>query len=418
MATIVGTSAAETLDNNAGVSDTITGLAGNDTFVYTRSGASETDVLTDFGSTYFAATIDASKEVPPNTSTATGTLTAALSRGNAHLSFSLHLDGLDLGGQTGSTSDDVTAAHFHSGASGVSGGVVFGFIGSPNNDTDGDTAVNAAAGNVSGEWDAAEGSGTTLTAQIANLLAGNIYVNFHTTTHSGGAIRGQLLAQDSGLDRLDVRAANIGDWSTMQFLLHDVSGSAQFTTTFDGHTHTMQFSGVSEANLQEADFIFAGNVNETIAGTANADDLFGAGGTDHINGSGGNDRLFGESGKDVLIGGKGHDTLYGGTGADKFTLQTTGESGVGAAKRDIIADFSHGQHDKINLHTIDADSTLGGNQDFFLGGGAFTHTPGELIQVSSGGKTIVSGDVNGDGHADFQIELSGAPTLVNGDFVF
>jgi hypothetical protein len=32
-------------------------------------------------------------------------------------------------------------------------------------------------------------------------------------------------------------------------------------------------------------------------------------------------------------------------------------------------------------------------------------------------KTIISGDINGDGRADFQIELTGLKTLTGADFI-
>jgi hypothetical protein len=53
--------------------------------------------------------------------------------------------------------------------------------------------VDAVAGTVTAAWDAVEGNGTTLTAQLANLLAGGLYLNFHTAGFSAGAIRGQIL---------------------------------------------------------------------------------------------------------------------------------------------------------------------------------------------------------------------------------
>jgi hypothetical protein len=111
------------------------------------------------------------------------------------LTMSIQINGLDLGGQTTTTTDDVTAAHIHAGAVGVPGGVVWGFIGTPQNDTaPADVMVDAIAGTVTAAWDAGEGNGTTLTAQLAALLAGNLYLNFHTSAFSAGAIRGQIIA--------------------------------------------------------------------------------------------------------------------------------------------------------------------------------------------------------------------------------
>jgi len=130
------------------------------------------------------------------------------------------------------------------------------------------------------------------------------------------------------------------------------------------------------------------------------------------------DTLNGGSGKDKLIGGLGADTLTGGSEADKFVYVSTQDSAPGASHRDVIADFSHGEQDKIDLHLIDADTTQAHDQAFHLGGASFTHSAGELIQFSDGsGNTIVAGDVNGDGQADFEIQLTGAHTLVAGDFV-
>ncbi|MEO6339381.1 MAG: CHRD domain-containing protein, partial [Caulobacteraceae bacterium] len=166
------------------------------------------------------------------------------------------ITGLDLGGQTAATADNVTASHFHLGAPGTNGGVVFGFIGTPNNDTDGDTLVTAATGVVKGQWDAGEGNGTTLTAQVNNLLAGQLYFNMHTTANPGGEIRGQVLAQDAGHDRIDMRGTGVADFAALQALTTDVGGSAQINVVSGGQTYTLSLQGVAKASLTAADFIF------------------------------------------------------------------------------------------------------------------------------------------------------------------
>ena len=51
-------------------------------------------------------------------------------------------------------------------------------------------------GTIVGKWDAPEGNGTTLAAQLANLLAGNTYINIHTPLFGGGEIRGQILVPE------------------------------------------------------------------------------------------------------------------------------------------------------------------------------------------------------------------------------
>ena len=52
----------------------------------------------------------------------------------------------------------------------------------------------------------------------------------------------------------------------------------------------------------------------------------------------------------------------------------------------------------------------------FIGTQQFHHTAGELRQSDSGPNTIVSLDANGDGKADFSIELSHHYILTSGDF--
>jgi len=146
--------------------------------------------------------------------------------------------------------------------------------------------------------------------------------------------------------------------------------------------------------------------------------IHGLSGDDSLTGSLGNDKIFGDDGNDILVGGLGKDILKGGSGADSFVYDAVQESQPGSSNHDVIKDFHQSQGDMIDLSMIDADTTQDGNQAFHLGGSEFTDSPGELIQfVDSRGHTILQGDVNGDGIADFEIQLNHAPTLVASDFV-
>ena len=190
--------------------------------------------------------------------------------------------------------------------------------------------------------------------------------------------------------------------------------------------------------------------DDVLTGNSHANAIYGSGGSDTILGGKGNDFLYGDqtygplfaqpypnnvartafmrptmeaatdtlkggSGSDLFDGGVGPDTLRGGAGNDTFVLEKESDSGVGAGNRDT-ADFADG--DKFDLHAIDADTTVDGNQDFHLGSDAFTNTPGELIQFVESGHIIVAADTNGDGIAEFEIQLTSPTTLVDGDFVF
>ncbi len=159
--------------------------------------------------------------------------------------------------------------------------------------------------------------------------------------------------------------------------------------------------------------------NDTLKGGSGADTLLGGSGRDLLNGGGDNDTLKGGGGADTLTGGLGQDAMTGGAGNDRFDFNSLGDSQVGAGLRDKIFDFIQGQ-DKIDLVGIDAQTGIGhaGNQAFtFIGTDGFHHLVGELRQFAAAGHAIVAGDVNGDGIADFQIELVGAYTLNAGDFL-
>jgi Ca2+-binding RTX toxin-like protein len=157
--------------------------------------------------------------------------------------------------------------------------------------------------------------------------------------------------------------------------------------------------------------------NNAIVGRLDASTINGLGGDDMLIGMNHNDILSGNAGADTLVGGLGKDKLFGGPGADTFRFNTPRESLVRAS--DQIIDFRRGQHDKIDLSNIDANTHTDGDQAFhFIGTQGFHHRAGELHIVRLGiGHLLVEGDVNGDGHADFRIDVHGASTLGHGDFI-
>jgi Ca2+-binding RTX toxin-like protein len=147
---------------------------------------------------------------------------------------------------------------------------------------------------------------------------------------------------------------------------------------------------------------------ENVSGTQAGDSLYGNAGINV---------LQGWNGADILVGRAGKDTLSGGAGADRFVYVGTAESVVGA-NADRITDFSHAQADRIDLSGIDASTLAAGNQAFsFIGGGLYTGVAGQLRFSVVGGVTTIAGDINGDNASDFHIQLTGAVSLVSGDFV-
>ena len=139
----------------------------------------------------------------------------------------------------------------------------------------------------------------------------------------------------------------------------------------------------------------------------------------------GNDTLTGEgSGLEIFVGGLGRDTMDGGArdygppfygdyvGEDRFDFRTVADSAVGA-DRDVVLNFTHDDgtgapSDLLHLGLIDANAARTGNQAFtFIGDADFSSTAGELRVSALEGtdRQIVSGDVDGDGVADFEIEV-------------
>jgi hypothetical protein len=155
-----------------------------------------------------------------------------------------------------------------------------------------------------------------------------------------------------------------------------------------------------------ANVIVGNSAANSVHGGASSDKLYGGGGNDELNGGAGADVLYGGMGNDVLIGGTGKDVLIGGSGADRFVFH------VASANSDQILDFRPTEGDKIDLSAIDADIRTSGDQAFtWLGMGGFTGKTGQLHVSAKDGHMILEGDVNGDGVADFQIEISGATSV-------
>lgn len=125
------------------------------------------------------------------------------------------------------------------------------------------------------------------------------------------------------------------------------------------------------------------------------------------------ENAFGGSGKDVLVANGEANTLEGNGGADMFVFRS-----AKAAAGDTIVDFSQSQKDKIDLGAIDASTKAGGDQDFtFIAAQSFHKKAGELRFEKKSGDTIVQGDVNGDGKADFSIVIDASLNLKASDFI-
>ncbi len=241
------------------------------------------------------------------------------------------------------------------------------------------------------------------------------------------------------------------------------------------NTTGAQYTGAAGTDtLTSIEHLVGGDFNDTFIGYHTDGDLFGGGGSDRLYGLGGAETLDGGAGNDILVGGAGNDTLLGGTtgrdvllggtgedslvggddldqlrggadsdtliggagrdvliggdyvsggfpgdgAADVFVFTDVSESSAGGGTRDVIRDFEQGL-DIIDLSGIDADGTSrGSNEAFtFIGAAAFGNIAGELRAFDINGNTVLRGDVDGDGVADFEVFLNGAFTLTAADFI-
>lgn len=162
---------------------------------------------------------------------------------------------------------------------------------------------------------------------------------------------------------------------------------------------------------QHQDEIFGDNADNRLYGLGDHDTLEGASGDDLLEGGGGNDKLYGQDGNDVLDGGEGQDRLFGGAGADVFLFRSNSDSVLGTP--DEIVEFTTDHGDKIDLSPIDANVTSVGDQAFsFIGSAGFSNAAGQLRYSGQ----FLEGDVDGNGNADFRIQLN-AQVLASTDFI-
>lgn len=217
-----------------------------------------------------------------------------------------------------------------------------------------------------------------------------------------------LLLKTGTIDRMSLHSG----WTSITFSELKMSAGE-----FNAMIHAPDPQKSLELFLKDADTLSGGSVSDQLCGYGGVDRISGNKGNDRLDGGSGADWLFGGDGTDFLTGGAGRDHLEGGQGGDRFVVAAAAESGTGPKTRDVIVDFGTGG-DKLDLHLMDARGTVGGDQPFrFIHSNEFTKHEGEVRFVATESLTIVSGDINGDGKADFRIELSGHHVLTASDFI-
>jgi Ca2+-binding RTX toxin-like protein len=301
--------------------------------------------------------------------------------------------------------------------------------------------IDLAAGTATSgsEHDTLVGIEEAVGTPFADTIRGNAE---HNTLLAGGGVDrifggdgNDTLAGGFGNDRLDGGA---GDFDGATWA-RDVGRTVGLTIdlaagTAVGGGERDTFFGIEEIEGSSLGDTIRGTNggNERLGGAGGDDRIFGLAGDDTLDGGLGNnvldggdgdDWVDGDNGDDLLSGGAGSDTLYAGRGSnvlsggaggdemhgdfgqDRFVF-AAGDSGISGDARDVVMDFTHGE-DQLDLAAIDADAHQSGDQAFaFIGTAAFSHAAGDLRAAAEGNDTVVQGDTDGDGSADFAIRLA------------
>lgn len=157
------------------------------------------------------------------------------------------------------------------------------------------------------------------------------------------------------------------------------------------------------------DKLFGGANNDKMFGNNGKDRLFGQNGNDNLFGGNGDDTIKGGRGKDLIVGDGGKDILFGQGGNDVFRFNKASDSPANTGF-DEIRDFTSGS-DLLDLSRL-ANSTMTLSID-----GAFSNAGPSVITQKSAGNILVLADLNGDGTADFKVQLDGLASIGAGDFI-
>ncbi len=403
--TLTGTGGADTIDGLAG-DDFIDGGAGNDTLTggdgndYLRGGTGADTMIGGIGNDTYVVD-DASDTTDESTGSGTDLVWSGISwtLGTGLENLTLAAPGGAING-TGNSADNTILGN--SSANTISG-------------LDGNDTLNGDGG-----------ADTLYGGNGADSLDGStqndiLYGEAGVDTLIGGA-GNDVLDGGTGADGMTGGTGNdsyvvddAGDTVT------EASGAGTGTDTVSASITYSLGSNVENLTLTGSGAIDGtGNtLKNTIIGASGANVLHGGGEVDTITGLGGADTLYGDDGNDLLDGGDADDILYGGNGADRLTGGAGADTfaftdldihrfsaGAALVEKDTIVDLSFAANDRIDLSAIDANVNLASDQAFTFVAG-FTGVAGQAVLAFNGLVSTLQLDVDGDGRADFRIEING-----------
>ena len=229
------------------------------------------------------------------------------------------------------------------------------------------------------------------TIDLSGFTAGN-FLDLHAGSFSsvGQGIPTLAAINEARGDLGDQLGITLGQYSQQSLNAAMKSYLPAITASIANDTGV---SGVAATEYSNVSIAYGVTIENAIGGSAR-DVLWGNGVANRIEGRGGDDVINGFEGADTLVGGSGNDLFV-------FTTRDIG---------DHIVDFTRGDH--IDLRGLDANAGRNGDQAFsFIGSNAFTNVAGQLRYDGH----VLSGDIDGNGVADFTIVLDNHAALTTGD---
>ena len=248
-----------------------------------------------------------------------------------------------------------------------------------------------------------------------NLGGGNDFYDGRGGTVVGtidGGLGNDILIGGSGADKFFDNSGS--NWI--------VGGGGDDTVTIGNYGAA---NGTTTAWAGEANFGTDNSTNDTLVVNGQAATIFLGGvvydafagsvagwiwGFENATGTGSADSIIGTGGNNIINGGGGADWLVGGGGYDQFVFDNLGVNGA------KISDYSH---DVIDLHNIDANTTLTGDQAFSYHTTHTSNAAGEMVFTNYGSGGQIDLYVNADNVIDATIYVgyaAGNPAPTVSDF--
>lgn len=295
---------------------------------------------------------------------------------------------------------------------------------------DSQMAVNIVTNDAGGTIKGLMGSGITtgwfLRLHNSGVIeAGNNLAAIRLGAHSGGSVivnLGLIAADSQAIDATalitnggvtlrnfgTISGDYLGAMSDDRIINHgrmddlSTNGDADLVRNLGTITGTLALGGGNDT------YIGKGTVLGYVDGGGGNDKLTGGADDDDLRGGTGNDLMLGGGGDDSLLGGTGKDVMTGGTGADLFVFGGVNDTPVGVTC-DVITDFT------TRSDHIDLSAFMAGGR--YIGAGTFGASgTGEVRYSSATG--LISGDTDGNGTTDWQVQLASNTALVAADFLF